>query len=558
MTDVTQPHTQRIGLLVVHGIGEQKRFETAAAMTRSLTETLKARGLAVAVTDRSGALSTGELACPSEQADDCPYRIVAKGGGRATSLHIHEVWWADIGQDKGFWETFGFWMWALGQWNAIFVSWTHFPGGKSNTDVLMQAPVFPRDGWRAGLARVKRWLTRPALFVWGFAAFVTFVSWSALKWVYSWLSSYIGNPSIITEYVDRVRVYTETVNPYGGSVIDMGMPWRATIRRRMIAETVAMAERGYDRWYILAHSQGSVLGFNAIEETEWALPNYLQEPQYRRLPAALRTATPFCPDPAQRPDLTRMMPARPPWLAGDEGLSRAELFKSFRGLVTYGSPLNKFASLWTPIVYLNTQTGVFSQADWVNLWDAHDPIGAYLDAFSGSALRASGPKNVHVRASCCFLWAHIRYFKPRSRETEALLDVLLARPDTPQVLSAAFAALPAPDGFHFLRKLSAFAQSVALLLLLSALAGALAYSGKSLIRSLFRSLSNRAADVACIKAALQIVHDVGVWLANLVASRIGDSYTSAVVFVWLAAAATVFVCGVVRRIRENILVERRR
>src|SRR3954447_10741057 len=61
----------RIGVLIVHGIGEQNRFDTAAALTRSLAITLKARCHSISVVDRTGALSSAELACPSEDSNNC-------------------------------------------------------------------------------------------------------------------------------------------------------------------------------------------------------------------------------------------------------------------------------------------------------------------------------------------------------------------------------------------------------------------------------------------------------------------------------------------------------
>jgi len=104
---------------------------------------------------------------------------------------------------------------------------------------------------------------------------MTFFSWNVVKQVLSWISPYIGSSSLITQYVGHVRIYTQDQPVGGGSLIDVGQPWRATIRRRMVAEFVAMAKRNYGRWYLLGDSQGSVLAFNAIQETEWCLPNYL-------------------------------------------------------------------------------------------------------------------------------------------------------------------------------------------------------------------------------------------------------------------------------------------
>lgn len=45
-------------------------------------------------------------------------------------------------------------------------------------------------------------------------------------------------------------------------------PPRAAIRRRMVPTMVDVAAAGYDRWYILAHSLGSVVAWNGLMEIQ--------------------------------------------------------------------------------------------------------------------------------------------------------------------------------------------------------------------------------------------------------------------------------------------------
>ena len=52
-------------------------------------------------------------------------------------------------------------------------------------------------------------------------------------------------------------------------------PPRAAIRRRMIRVMIDVAKADYDRWYILAHSLGTVVAWNGLMEIQQALPNYL-------------------------------------------------------------------------------------------------------------------------------------------------------------------------------------------------------------------------------------------------------------------------------------------
>src|SRR5690349_9290961 len=44
----------------------------------------------------------------------------------------------------------------------------------------------------------------------------------------------------------------------------MGEPPRVSIRRRMVRGIADVACAGYQRWYVLAHSQGTVVAFNGL------------------------------------------------------------------------------------------------------------------------------------------------------------------------------------------------------------------------------------------------------------------------------------------------------
>ena len=550
---------QHVGLLVVHGIGQQVRFETAAALARSLGGTLGARELARAlagggaatfdVIDRTADREAAELDCPSPNPSDSPYEILVQNAdGSQTHVHIHEVWWADLGDPNTLAEQFGFWVWALGQWGARIDRVAHFAHGESNTNLLMVGPKFQEQGSTADYAPEFRILeARALLFVWAVAAFLTYFSWNVVKQVLSWISSYIGSSSLITDYVGHVRIYTQTPPLGGGSLVDVGQPWRATIRRRMNVELVAMAERGYDRWYLLAHSQGAVLAFNAVQETEWVLPNYLQPAQADRLRRTpLWTRAPYLPPTphGDRPNLDLMMPRRPVWLGDHEGVSRTHLFQNFCGLLTYGAPLDKYATLWPRIVSLNKQRDVFPPgADWVNLWDAADPIGANLIAFSDkdSASPKDGPVNVRVRVNPIFLYAHICYLRARAADaradTDALLNVVLPAAGAAPGLAPAFKALPGSNDPQTLRRALGYLQAFFGLVLLALGAGLLAFMAKGLVNAAF------AQAPKAIKA-------VWVGAGAAVANVFGDDYPGAVAFVVALALIIVLGCGLWRRFRE--------
>ena len=269
-----------------------------------------------------------------------------------------------------------------------------------------------------------------------------------------------------------------------GTLEDPDMPVRTTIRRRMVSAMVDLAAAGHDRWYVVAHSLGSVLAFNALQELELALPNYLTEKHWTEVPDSLKTTSAYVP-PDATPNIDEMMPRRPTWLSDDDAISREALFAKLRGFVTYGCPLDKFAALWPKIVPLNRQSAVFAEdAEWLNLYDATDPVAGCLDAFP--ALRrhqqadpkriALKPKNIACRASPAFLLSHVRYFTPRRRKTgnarrkspvpAAIFDAIADNAS----LSTAGNAIAVGAVGRWLRRLGAFLQvfAVAIILALAA------------------------------------------------------------------------------------------
>jgi hypothetical protein len=459
---------QHVGVLVVHGIGEQKRFETTRQVARSVMAGLQARndGAHFSLIDRASNSDGIPMTCPRIDRPSSPFMIAcrAKGSTDKTFVYLHEVWWSDLGAPATISEQFRFWLWGLGQWGAKVVWKSHFAKAKdsvasdpkaqstNNTDLFMEPPTRFKDVRDDAQIAYARPLPRFMLFLTGLYALLTLFSWEGVKRVFSWLSSAAGSPSILTSYVGDVRIYTQGPGKGGGNITDIGQPWRATIRRRMISQLVAMAERDYARWYVMAHSLGSIVAFNAVQEPEWNLPNYLDPGHAERLrtgrPDLWVDRPPATGEPV--PDLNKMMPRRPIWLSENDRISRSGLFKNFCGLITYGSPLDKFAALWPRIVPINRQRNVFSaDADWINLSDATDPVGADIEAFeAGWSFGTSAdrsPFNIRVKASPFFLLAHIRYFgspKPRNDdwpETRALVELLFPKDGKAKPLGTVFA-----------------------------------------------------------------------------------------------------------------------
>ena len=404
---------ENVGLLLVHGIGEQKKLEHLRCTAGEFASALSGRPdvVRMALIDQTDDKDFPEIIVDAKLSD----------GKRHVRFHLHEVWWADLGFRGGFLEQARFWSWGLGQWAEETFFRTKY---RSNTRELMVLPRFgtqedrmERPGFR------RRAPTRLVLFLSALFALLTLLSWSLARRLVSFFSKRLPDPALIVMFLGDVRNYTRSGGPGKGTLEDPDMPIRTTIRRRMVSAMVKMADGGHDRWYVLAHSLGSVLAFNALQEPEVALPNYLSEHQWKKVSPHLKTTSPYVP-PEAKANLNQMMPRRPTWLKDHDGIGREALFEHLRGFVTYGCPLDKFAALWPKIVPLNRQSAVFPKSsEWVNLYDTTDPVGARLDAFPalrrhrGSAREkiALTPHNVACRASLAFLLSHIRYFTPRRR-----------------------------------------------------------------------------------------------------------------------------------------------
>jgi len=404
---------EEIGLLLVHGIGEQKRLEHLRCTTKEIASYVQSTPglIRLAVDDQSEA--KGLIILDVMFSD--------QGKKRRIRLNCQEVWWADLGMRGGPLAETAFWLWGLGQWAAE----VHWKGRHiSNTSLLMDNPSFPGDAPGKPPGARKQVAVRAILFGADMLAFLTLITWSLFKRVIAFITRTVPGPELIFLFLGDVKIYQQPGGPGRGTPDDPDMPMRTTIRRRMVSAMTDMAEKRFDRWYILAHSLGSVLAFNGVQETEWALPNYLDEATWRALSADFKTKDPYTPGKA--PDLANMMPRRPPWLSDKDGISRQALFSRFSGLVTYGAPLDKFAALWPRIVCVNKQPEAFpSNCEWLNIYDPTDPVGAPLDAFSQGPDKMMAPGNDGCRSSKAFLWSHIRYFTPRRRHEDPIAAPLV-------------------------------------------------------------------------------------------------------------------------------------
>lgn len=458
---------EEVGLLLVHGIGEQKKLEhlrcTAGEIASYVGST--AGLVRLGVDDRSE--TAGEITI------DATFISPGSTGQRRVRLHCREVWWADLGISGGMVEEAAFWLWGLGQWAAQIA----YKGRRlGNTTQLMDLPAFPHDppgGPPGGRRQVP---ARFILFGAGVLALLTLVTWSLVKRVVSFVAGRIPDPSLIFLFLGDVKVYQQPGGPGRGTAEDPNMPRRATIRRRMVSEMIDMGSAGHDRWYVLAHSLGSVVAFNGLQETELALPNYLTEPHWSSIPAQFKTDKPYKPA-GTTPTTKEMMPRRPPWLSDKDGISRKALFKDFAGLLTYGAPLDKYAALWPRIVCLNKQKGVFGKGcEWLNIYDPTDPVGASLEAF-GKTPGSPTPTNDGCRASKAFLLSHSRYFSPRRRREKPMAGPIVDALLRGESLKKAASGAANPTARNVRRHLLALVEVAGLFAILSLAAAGLLLAG---------------------------------------------------------------------------------
>jgi hypothetical protein len=169
----------------------------------------------------------------------------------------------------------------------------------------------------------------------------------------------------------------------------------------MIRAIADVACNNYDRWYILAHSQGSVVAFNGLMETAYAWPGYLEKDRWDQLlperPRGAGTADLI-------PPQGRVMPRRPVWAADDDIAYRRRIFARFRGSLTYGSPLEKFAALWPALVPISREPVFSPWIPWLNIHDPTDPVSGACSPSTGSRGRAARTRSTSAMpraGGCC-------------------------------------------------------------------------------------------------------------------------------------------------------------
>ena len=334
---MTHKESERIGIVLVHGIGEHRRFEHLDGELRPLIRALVRRSNANPADDDPAAsrnvtveiIGGGEATLHADQdtwstASGAPVRILVRDGSVTKHIHVHEVWWADVNEPYSFWKQVRFWAWGLSIWNVPPKPEFDLPGAEAT----MALPQFPEGEAENPI------LLRARLFGVSNAFAMAAFSLGAVLFFAKRLFGF-NAPSVIrifVNYIGAVKLYSQRRRSDGGFLDAFSEPPRVSIRRRMIRTLADVALANYDRWYVVAHSLGSVVAYNGLNENAHAIPNYLSEAQYGKLVegvdgVALAGAAR---DEAGAKDLigstAAMLPARPVWLARDAVVYRDRLY----------------------------------------------------------------------------------------------------------------------------------------------------------------------------------------------------------------------------------------
>ena len=396
----------RVGVLVVHGIGEQHKFENLEGIVRNIATYLQSdSNLKVRIIVNSSDSSAYYASQETWLADDDhePVIIEVKNQqGEVTQLAFREVWWADLDEPISLKTQLTFWGWSLSLWTRKQYANLNYGTSsqmRSPSNVKAQSPQI------APIGRLR---------FFGVSSFVLLIL-PLLSFLSVILRKVLGfdlRPDILVQYLGDVKLYQQKKRQGKGPLVDLGQPPRVSIRRRMIKGLVNMGLANYDRWYVLSHSLGTVVAFNGLMETDAALPNYLNQNLWEKWQkfSLKKAQTPLTKDQAHN-----MFPSRPAWLELDDIIDRSDLFKNLKGCMTYGSPLSKFAVVWPAIVPINQDDSVFSEDfEWINVYDPTDPVAdqtKYFQFETGDGKNGRiQPQEIAYKADSIHLVSHIKYF----------------------------------------------------------------------------------------------------------------------------------------------------
>ena len=398
---------KRIGILVIHGVGEQTQFEHLEAIAGGLFKALSQDQAAKPqIQIRRG--DQVPLHSTTESWRNAPAIVSwwSQDTGRWIDACFHEVTWADLDMPSTLTNWLRLVGWALAMPGIKLVDST------KTYEARRQHVCLP-----VSLSAGRRLSVRLQLYGVSLLFFMMLVSINMLSWIlkrlYIRFAPIEHATGIIYDYLGDVKLYQDWAIRDDG-LEALGEKSRAAIQRRAIRALAAMAgevqHKRLDEYYLFSHSLGTVVAFNALMELGITLPNYFNEEEWAALPVALKTQAAY-----DAPVLQK--PRRPYWLGKRDAIDRAALFAGLKGLLTMGSPLNKFAAMWPAIVPVNREA-LARPVPWINVADRQDIVaGSHIDLFrscdgaSTDEVAGLRLRNVSWADRLSILTAHTSYWK---------------------------------------------------------------------------------------------------------------------------------------------------
>lgn len=390
----------RIGIICVHGIGEQPRCKHSDAVARDLVKILSSHYGSDAVSvQTSPGVNRGTV-----RADTT---IFLKRRSILYEIDLIECWWRDLGERHGFKRIIRFWSWAITLWSSRRLS-EEASLGRVNPDACKG---------KGKLVRI--FYTRLIIYLYSVLFFVLILPAHFFLNIASALP-FLARINIFAtaySYLSSVKLYVESKNDTVDDVVDLLVPKRVRIQSRLNALITKVGSADYNSWILLAHSLGSVIALKSIMEDGAAYANSLTADEFNNIdPRFLRNRS------NSDVDYIDKTPSKN-WVPEDVSLNLDLLYDTFGGLITYGSPLHMFSKMWPSIIEINNKRE-FGSFSWVNISNTLDPIAGDID-FLDPERDKIDLHNFSFDSGFSIHKSHNNYFKRSNKSEDQLIFQLM-------------------------------------------------------------------------------------------------------------------------------------